>query len=111
VGLRDRLKKLEREAEGEMLVIPQRDGSPARFPASAAKDAFINLMNRLGVGEDAPPEHPLIGAIRNSTDPLRMNGGCWLVRRGFSALVATVPILLMWRSCLPSTTSRGAGEA
>jgi hypothetical protein len=68
VGLRDRLKRLEREAEGEMLVIPQRDGSPARFPASAAKDAFINLMNRLGTGEDAPPEHPLIGAIRNPTD-------------------------------------------
>jgi hypothetical protein len=27
VGLRNKLKKLEREAEGEMLVIPQRDGA------------------------------------------------------------------------------------
>jgi hypothetical protein len=69
MGIRDRLKRLEREAEGEMLVIPQRDGPPARFPASAAKDAYINLVDRLGAGEDAPPEHPMLAAVRNSSDP------------------------------------------
>jgi hypothetical protein len=69
MGIRDRLKRLEREAEGEMLMIPQRDGPPARFPASAAEDAFINLIDRLGAGEDAPPEHPMLAAVRNSSDP------------------------------------------
>jgi hypothetical protein len=29
----------------------------------------MNLMDRLGAGEDAPPEHPLIEAVRNTTDP------------------------------------------
>jgi hypothetical protein len=69
MGLRDKLKKLERQAEGEMIAIPQRDGTVARFPPDAGNDAFVNLIDRLGAGEDAPPEHPMIGAIRNSTDP------------------------------------------
>jgi hypothetical protein len=30
-------------------------------------DAYMNLMERLGVGEDAPPEHPLIEAARNAS--------------------------------------------
>ena len=29
----------------------------------------MNLMDRLGAGDDAPPEHPLIEAVRNTTDP------------------------------------------
>jgi hypothetical protein len=68
VGLRGRLKRLERAAEEEMIVIPQRDGTVMKFPASAGMDAYMNLMGRLGAGEDAPPEHPLIAAARNSTD-------------------------------------------
>ena len=32
-------------------------------------DAFINLMDRMGAGEDAPLEHPLIAAARNSSEP------------------------------------------
>jgi hypothetical protein len=69
MGLRGRLKRLERVAQEEMIEIPQRDGSVARFPAGAGWDAFMNLMDRLGAGEDAPPEHPLIEAVRNTTDP------------------------------------------
>jgi hypothetical protein len=69
VGLRDRLRHLERTAEGEMLVIAQRDGTVRRFPQEAYKEAFMNHMARLGAGEDAPPEHPLIEAARNSSDP------------------------------------------
>jgi hypothetical protein len=26
-------------------------------------------MDRMGVGEEVPPEHPLIAAARNSSDP------------------------------------------
>jgi len=69
MGLRGWLRRLEREAEEEMVVIPQRYGPPARFPTSALKDAYLNLIERMGAGEDAPPEHPLLVAVRNSSDP------------------------------------------
>jgi hypothetical protein len=41
----------------------------ARFSASAGEEAFMNLMDRLGASEDAPPEHPMLAAVRNSSDP------------------------------------------
>lgn len=69
MGIRDRLRRLELEAEGEMIVIPQWDGTVARFPNEEGIEAFLNLMHRLGAGEDAPPKHPLIAAARNSSDP------------------------------------------
>jgi hypothetical protein len=69
MGLRGWLKRLERAAEEEMIVIPQRDGTVRKFPAQEGMEAYMNLMERLGAGEDAPPEHPLIAAARNSTDP------------------------------------------
>jgi hypothetical protein len=69
MGLRDRLRHLEREAEGEMIAIPQDDGTVRRFPREAYTEAFLNHMDRLGAGEDAPPEHPLIEAVRNSSAP------------------------------------------
>lgn len=69
MGLRDKLRKLERAAQEEMIAIPQTDGTVKRFPQSAGMDAFMNLMDRSGAGEDAPPEHPMIEAARNSSDP------------------------------------------
>lgn len=69
MGLRDKLKRLEREARGEYIEIPQTDGTTARFPESASREAFVNMMDRLGAGEDAPPEHPMLAAVRNSSDP------------------------------------------
>jgi hypothetical protein len=69
MGLRGRLSRLERDAEERMIVIPQQDGTVRRFPRSAGMDAYMNLFDRLGAGEDAPPEHPLIAAVRNSSDP------------------------------------------
>jgi hypothetical protein len=69
MGLRGRLARLEREARGEMIEVPQRDGTVRRFPQSAGKAAFTNLMERMGAGVDAPPEHPLVEAARNSSDP------------------------------------------
>jgi len=76
VGIRDRLRRLEERAEGEVIVIPQRDGTTARFPKEALRDSFVNLMDRLGAGEDGPPEHPMIEAVRNSTDP-KWAGTIW----------------------------------
>ena len=60
---------LELAAEGEMIAIPQLDGTVARFLQSTTKEAFVNLIDRMGTGEDAPPEHPLIAAVRNSSEP------------------------------------------
>jgi hypothetical protein len=65
VGLRDRLKRLEREAEGETLAIPQKDGTVARFPQSAGAEALVSLLD----GRD----HPLARAARNSSDPTWTN--------------------------------------
>jgi hypothetical protein len=67
--LRGRLRNLAREAEGQMITIPQKDGPVARFPPGAGEEALVNLMDRLGAGEDAPPEHPLVAAARNSSEP------------------------------------------
>lgn len=69
MGFRDRIKRLERKAEGRMILIPQQDGTEAKFPHSALRDAVTNFFDRLGAGEDAPPEHPLSKAARNSSDP------------------------------------------
>jgi hypothetical protein len=67
--VRSWLRRLERAARGELVEIPQRDGTVARFRQSALMDAYANHMDRLGAGEDAPPEHPLIEAARNSSAP------------------------------------------
>ena len=68
MALRDKLKRLERDARDEMIEIPQTDGTVKRFPQSAGVDAFMNLMDRLGAGEDAPPEHPLISVARSLSE-------------------------------------------
>jgi len=61
VGLSDRLRRLEREAEEEMFVIPQKDGTVARFPAPEGMEALLALID----GRD----HPLAQAVRNSPAP------------------------------------------
>jgi hypothetical protein len=68
VGLRGRIKRLERDARGEMIAIPQPDGSVERFPQSVAAEAFLSLCE----GRD----HPLLQAARNSSD-LSFSGGVY----------------------------------
>ena len=67
MGLRDRLRRLAREAEGEMVFVPQEDGTVKRFPQSALQESFMVHMQRLR-GEDVPP-HPLGVAAAESPDP------------------------------------------
>jgi len=69
MGIRDRINRLEREARRETIAIPQKVGTVARFPRSEVIEAHANWFERLGAGEDAPPEHPMIVAVRNSSDP------------------------------------------
>ncbi len=66
MALRDQLRRLERAAGSGTVAIPQRDGTPARFPATALQDAFLVNMQRLR-GEDVPP-HPLGVAAASSPD-------------------------------------------
>ena len=61
MGLRNKLRKLERDAQEEMIEIPRGDGTVARFPQSAGLEAFMALMD----GRD----HPLAKAARNSPEP------------------------------------------
>ena len=65
MGLRDRLRRLEHRAREEMISIPQRDGTVARFPQSAVHEALGSLID----GRD----HPLARAARNSSDPTWTN--------------------------------------
>lgn len=65
MGLRDNLKRLERAARGEMVEIPQVDGSVKRFPQSAMQEAYVNEYRRL-CGEDLVP-HELTLAAANSS--------------------------------------------
>ncbi len=67
--MRNRLRRLERASREETVDIPQQDGTVKRFPKRAYEEAFLNAVDRLGAGEDAPPRHPLLEAAANSSDP------------------------------------------
>ena len=67
MGLRDRLRRLEREAEGEVVFVPQGDGAAKRFPQGALRGSFSTNMRRLR-GEDVP-HHPLGVAAAESPGP------------------------------------------
>jgi hypothetical protein len=54
--MKGRIKRLERLADQEMIVIPLKDGSLAKFPPSAAEESLATAVARLK-GEDIP-EHP-----------------------------------------------------
>jgi hypothetical protein len=70
VGLRDRLRRLQKAAEGEMVAIRQRDGSVKRFPTSELAPAFLEAFERAVGRTDADePWHPLCEAALNSPDP------------------------------------------
>ncbi len=66
MALRDRVKRLEKEAGGGMVFIPQRDGTVKRFPEADLLESFTRNMKRLR-GEDVPP-HPLGLAAAGSPD-------------------------------------------
>jgi hypothetical protein len=92
VGLRDKVKRLERASREEFFEIPQKDGTVARFPKSEGIVAYINWFDRMGAGEDAPPEHPLITAIRNTSDPYWRNT-FWLACEDPDEWVKPIPDL------------------
>jgi len=64
--MRNRLRRLEKVAEEDLIIIPQLDGPPAKFPPAAAEEAFLTSLARLK-GEDVPI-HPLSAAAETSSD-------------------------------------------
>ncbi len=73
MSLRDRLRKLQRAAEGPVVSIPQQDGSVKRFPERDLGPAYVDALDRaLGNKglrhEPEQPEHPICTAARNSSD-------------------------------------------
>lgn len=67
MGIRHRLRRLERESREDTVAIPQPDGPPARFPKDAMQESFVLNMRRVR-GEDIEP-HPLGVAAARSLDP------------------------------------------
>jgi hypothetical protein len=70
VGLRGRIRRLEREAWGEVAAIRQPDGLVERFPEGELASAFLDAID-WAMGRKSPeePVHPLCAAARNSSDP------------------------------------------
>jgi hypothetical protein len=64
--MKSRLRRLEKLAEEEMVLIPLLDGTVAKFPQQALGEAFDRSLARLK-GEDVP-EHPLSTACASSSD-------------------------------------------
>ena len=78
MGLRDRLRQLQKRAEGEMVSIPQQDGTVKRFPTHQFAEAFLSALDRAcGTADPEEPEHPLSLAARNSSDPKWRNSAYW----------------------------------
>jgi hypothetical protein len=69
VGLRNRLKKLRRAAEREMITFELRDGTTARFYEDEVwPECFLHEIARwvCDDGEDPGPAHPFVEALRNA---------------------------------------------
>jgi hypothetical protein len=73
-GLANRLRKLQEEAEGYLMAIPQADGTVERFHADAVMEALLSHYYRgrahlEGTSYEAlAPAHPLVEALRGAED-------------------------------------------
>ncbi len=75
MALRRWLKKLERNAESEMLTFELEDGEWVRFPSSAFMECFMHESERLRehyFGEPVRDAHPLVKALRKAKDLRRV---------------------------------------
>jgi hypothetical protein len=66
MGLRDKMRRLERAAEEELITFELEDGTVARFPQRAFTECFLHEYERgrrhLN-GEDPGPAHPMVDAL------------------------------------------------
>jgi hypothetical protein len=71
VGLRERLKKVERKARGEAIEIRQLDGTSRRFYEADYIDCLVHEYERGQRhydGEEPGPAHPLVEALRGASE-------------------------------------------
>ena len=72
MGLRGRLRKLERAVEEEMITFRLRDGTTARFYADEVyPECFLHELDRgdrHSDGDDPGPAHPFVEALRNAAE-------------------------------------------
>jgi hypothetical protein len=74
MGLRDAVRRLQKRAEGPLVVIPLEGGGVARFPESQLADAYLIANAR--EGGQTTEDHPLCRACRHSSDP-RWRNSVW----------------------------------
>jgi hypothetical protein len=72
MALRDTLRRLQREVEGPIISIPQRDGPPLLFRQRELAPAYLVSLER--ERGNAEIDHPLCAAARNSSDPVWAEG-------------------------------------
>ena len=71
MGLKDKVRRLTRMAEREMLVFELEDGTTARFYKDEYMECFLHESargRRHYFGEDPGPAHPMIEALRKVSD-------------------------------------------
>jgi hypothetical protein len=72
VGLRERLRELERLAEREMIAFRLKDGTTVRFYEDEVwPGCFLHESDRGSrhyFGEDPGPAHPFVEALRNAAE-------------------------------------------
>ena len=83
MGLKDRLRLLEKAAEEHLLTFELEDGTIARFGPDAYTECFLHEFDRGRrhyFGEDPGPAHPLVEALSKAKDleGLMREQGTWL---------------------------------
>jgi hypothetical protein len=71
MGLRDKLRRLQRVADENLITFELEDGTVARFPEEAYAECFLHEYERGSKhinGEDPGPAHPMIEALRKAKD-------------------------------------------
>jgi hypothetical protein len=71
MGIRDRLRRLQRAADRELITFELQDGTVARFPEKAFTECFLHEWERgkrHHDGEDPGPAHPMVDALRDAKD-------------------------------------------
>ena len=66
MGLKDTLRRLKREAEGPLVIVPQPDGPPRIFPQRDLASGYLVALRRMQ-GEDV--DCAICEAARNSSSP------------------------------------------
>jgi hypothetical protein len=71
MGIRDRLRRLERAADEELITFELEDGTVARFPERAFTECLLHEWKREKRhhdGEDPGPAHPMVDALQDAKD-------------------------------------------